>query len=56
MGGGTCLFVAHLPCEIDDKQVHNYFSEYGNVLKVELMKDKSESAYAFVHYDVCTFW
>lgn len=46
----ACLFAASLSPETTENSLYQYFSEYGKVLKVKLLKDRSSRPYAFVQF------
>ena len=48
----ACLFVASLSPTTSEETLHEYFSQFGEVLKVKLMKDRSSRPYAFVQFSV----
>ncbi len=46
----ACLFVASLSPDTQEDTLHDHFSQYGEVLKIKLMKDRSSRPYAFVQF------
>lgn len=47
----ACLFVANLqPPEVGEERIREHFSQFGEVLKVKLIKDRSSRPYAFVQF------
>eukprot|EP00026_Physarum_polycephalum_P004277 Phypoly_transcript_04294.p1 GENE.Phypoly_transcript_04294~~Phypoly_transcript_04294.p1 ORF type:complete len:546 (+),score=93.93 Phypoly_transcript_04294:324-1961(+) len=47
----ACLFVANLPSpEVGEDRIREHFSQFGEVLKVKLIKDRSSRPYAFVQF------
>ena len=49
----ACLFVANIPGpEVAEERVKDHFSQFGEVLKLKLVKDRSSRPYAFVQFSV----
>jgi len=46
----ACLFIASLSPDTAEEALKAFFSNYGEVLKVKLLKDRSMRPYAFVQY------
>eukprot|EP00010_Vexillifera_abyssalis_P006674 CAMPEP_0201548812 /NCGR_PEP_ID=MMETSP0173_2-20130828/5316_1 /ASSEMBLY_ACC=CAM_ASM_000268 /TAXON_ID=218659 /ORGANISM="Vexillifera sp., Strain DIVA3 564/2" /LENGTH=552 /DNA_ID=CAMNT_0047958291 /DNA_START=81 /DNA_END=1739 /DNA_ORIENTATION=+ len=46
----ACLFVASLSTETHEGSLRTYFGQFGDVLKLKLLKDRSSRPYAFVQY------
>jgi RNA recognition motif-containing protein len=47
----ACLFVANLqPPEVGEERIREHFGQFGEVLKVKLIKDRSSRPYAFVQF------
>jgi len=46
----ACLFVASLSPDTTEETLHDYFSRFGQVLKIKLMKDRSSRPYAFIQF------
>jgi RNA recognition motif-containing protein len=46
----ACLFVASLGPETDEEKLKQYFAQFGQVLKVKVLRDRSSRPYAFVQF------
>jgi RNA recognition motif-containing protein len=54
----ACIFVASIGTDTSEEKLSEYFSSFGTVLKVKLLKDKAMRPYAFVQFlvrDFCCF-
>src|SRR5690606_13283688 len=51
----ACLFVASLSRETKEESLKKYFSHFGTVLKVKVLKDRSQRPDAFVQFQVFSF-
>ncbi|KAL6045493.1 Meiotic activator RIM4, partial [Balamuthia mandrillaris] len=46
----ACLFVASLSSQATEEVLHQHFSQYGEVLKIKIMRDPASRPYAFVQF------
>lgn len=48
----ACLFVASLSLSTTEDALHQFFSPYGEIVKIKILKDRSSRPYAFIQYKV----
>eukprot|EP01116_Phalansterium_solitarium_P021861 TRINITY_DN6994_c0_g1_i1.p1 TRINITY_DN6994_c0_g1~~TRINITY_DN6994_c0_g1_i1.p1 ORF type:complete len:430 (+),score=98.44 TRINITY_DN6994_c0_g1_i1:38-1327(+) len=46
----ACIFVANIGNDTTEDAVRNIFAQYGDILKMRLLKDRSSRPYAFIQY------